>query len=150
MYIISMRKLYYISFATNIILVKLNVKHRQKPKPQGPLKLRGPLGLQMDYITLLSIVGFEYTWSFLACSWDVWSLSLTVHYNSNTSKIFLILCSQLGVRLHDPSSNGGIHFPGSITKEICKALPLTTKCYCQSHPQSSGKVERRNTILKIK
>lgn len=61
MYIILMRKLYYISFATNIILVKLNVEHRQKPKPQGPLKLRGPLGLQMDYITLLSIVGFEYT-----------------------------------------------------------------------------------------
>lgn len=50
--------------------------------------------------------------------------------------------------LKELHSDRGTYFMGLIVKEICTIWPIYQHFHCADHPQSSGLVERTNSIIK--
>lgn len=122
----------------------VHVPQRHSPKPDFPFQR-----IQIDYIQMPRIGTYEFA---LVCvdMFSGWPESWPVakaNAKTTAKKILNEIVCRYGVP-ETIESDRGTHFTGEVMKEVMEALHIQQAFHTPYHPQSSGKVERLNGILK--
>lgn len=125
-------------------LTKVEMKHLVKP--DYPFQR-----LQIDFIQLPKCGVYEYV---LVCvdmfsSWiEAWPVAKATAAVTAKKLMSEVVC-RFGLP-ETVESDRGTHFTGQVFTEMLKGLQINQHLHTPYHPQSSGKVERANGVLKNK